>query len=136
MERPKLFDPDFISRTFFPKMWKENNLAEINWGRCYDWAYYAYCLFSDVKLVTTTHHAWVQWKDRYYDSQWKEVLPGGHHIFMKKDWDDQDFEPMLIDENSIEKFKELWNHHGGGRRFHWNTMLDEIRSQGLRPLRS
>src|SRR5574338_1563380 len=58
-EVPEKFDANFITEVFFPYEWNKKLFSSINTGRCYDWAYIAYCLWPNVSLWTTECHAWV-----------------------------------------------------------------------------
>ena len=121
---PRHFNGTFINRHFFPNYLKHGSLSLINQGRCYDWAYYAYRLFN-VQLWTTDYHAWVRWDGNYFDS---ETVKGVQN-FMKLrcnmrnafplPWDGQ--APKRVD---VQEFKTFWDEHGGGKRRHWDTVLE------------
>jgi len=123
---PKRFNANFITHTFFPEYIGEEGF--INSGRCYDWAYYAYCLFPTVQIWTTDFHAWIQYGKRFFDS----VHPlGSESELTYHGWDET--EPCIL---PISEFKNMWDEIGGGRKHHWNRMLREMRGRGLRPVRS
>lgn len=69
----------FINRRFFPNDLK--NIAEINEGRCFLWAYIAASLYEDVELWDMGAHAFVRSKKtgKFYDSE----VPKG-----SEDWRD------------------------------------------------
>lgn len=131
--QPERFDAKFINKTFYTKEWKYGLLSSINTGRCYDWAYKAFCLWSDVQLWTTERHAWVQCGDKFYDSEsWKGV-PSLDEIPCNKrtGWDE--VPPTAMDSK---EFQEFWNDNGGGERFHWHLLVERIKSVGLSVLRT
>jgi hypothetical protein len=133
MERPSIFDADFISKTFFPKDWENKKLDSINTGRCYDWAYLAYCLFEDVNLWTTDNHAWIEYQGKFYDSVSQgyddaNELPSNSN----RNWYVRG--PSKVD--SVESFKTLWNCIGAGRTYHWGDLVESIKQLGLEPLRT
>ena len=121
---PRYFNGTFINRHFFPDYLKHGVLHTINHGRCYDWAYYAHRLFN-TQLWTTDFHAWVRWDNRYYDSE----TSGGVRNFLQLQcnvrnafpvpWDG--YPPKRVD---VKEFKDFWDEHGGGKRRHWDTLLE------------
>lgn len=125
IRRPRGFNGTFISRHFFPDLFKVNALRVINTGACYDWAYLAYRLFEGVQLWTTDYHAWVRVGRKWHDS---ETCRAGVLNFMELGcnyrnspipWEGQPPRSMEVDE-----FKDFWNHEGSGRRFHWDNYLE------------
>ena len=137
---PAKFSGTFITRHFFRNYLENNTLSLINSGRCYDWAYMAYRLFPNVKLWTTDYHAWVEAKDRYWDSEtYKGVInfmrlrcnisltyPNKDYPYMHKcmPWDDRS--PIIMD---VYEFKNFWDQRGSGRRRHWDSFLEtELKS--------
>lgn len=122
---PSQFNGTFITRHFFPRFFRHNDLQSINAGHCYDWAYYAWRLFPNVVLWTTDYHAWVQVGKKFYDS---ETNPKGVLNFMHlgcnrrhgpDPWADQ--HPVRMD---VKDFQKFWNKHGGGFKNHWDSMLE------------
>jgi len=122
---PSNFNAEFITRHLFRNYMKAGNLSLINRGRCYDWAYYAYRLFPNIQLWTTDFHAWVEAKGKHWDSE----APHGVRDYLKLrcnvlnsfpcPWDEQEPVKMEVDE-----FKDFWDHHGSGRRYHWDNFLE------------
>lgn len=129
---PQHFNGAFITRHFFADYLRHDNVRGINSGRCYDWAYLAHRMFG-VQLWTTDYHAWVQvredekwrYKQLFFDSETKR----GVQTFMQLGcnvrhgpvpWDE--VAPQRME---VEAFKKFWNHHGGGYKNHWESMLEE-----------
>src|SRR3990167_4054009 len=67
MKKPKKFSPRFITRKFYRGYCGCER--EINRGQCFDWAYIAAHLYSDIELFQNDIHAWVRYKDKFYDAQ-------------------------------------------------------------------
>lgn len=130
---PERFDASFICKAFYPQEWKDKRLSSINMGKCYDWAYKAFCLWLDVELWTTENHAWVKCGDLFFDSEALSGSPSVDRIpcNVRCGWDEVEPTPM-----DAESFKDFWNVYGGGRRHHWNSLADTIRSVGLNVLRT
>lgn len=121
---PKVFNPTFINRHFFPNYLKHGILDTINHGRCYDWAYYAHRLFK-AQLWTTDYHAWVRWDGRYFDS---ETVKGVRN-FLGLRCNIRNAFPVPWSDNPpqeihIQEFKDFWDEHGGGKRRHWDSILE------------
>jgi len=121
---PHQFNGLFITRHFFPKYLKYNNVSAINSGRCYDWAYFAYRMFPNVQLWTTDYHAWIQVGKKFYDSETKAgvsnfMLLGCNKRHAPTPWEDQP--PIRA---SVLWFKSFWDKHGGGYKRHWDSMLE------------
>jgi hypothetical protein len=125
--KPAQFDADFISQVFFPKYYPDH-LTMVNCGYCYDWAYYAYCLWPHVELWSTLGHAWVQLKGKCYDSEAPQGVES--HLSLPTNrrprGESMKFNPQ--------EFKDFWDGRGGGRRFHWDKMIKEIKQFGLEPI--
>lgn len=125
---PASFSADFINRFFYPEEWARGYLSRINSGRCYDWAYKAFCLWSDTDLWTTERHAWIKCGDLFFDSE----SPSGVQSFDRipcngrAGWDE--VEPTAM---SSEAFQIHWNNNGGGRRNHWHELVETIKALGL-----
>lgn len=74
LNRP--LDVHFINRNFFP-----NDIPkEINYGRCFIWAYIAFRLYKRVELWSFNVHAFVRYDGKFYDSErplgeddWKDL---------------------------------------------------------------
>jgi hypothetical protein len=130
---PKKFSADFISQIFYPEEWKKGWLRSINSGRCYDWAYYAYCLWPNVKLWTTEHHAWVQVGKKFFDSESGNGIQDHCKLNCNSVWPGEETPPTIM---SSEDFQKFWNKNGGGRKYHWDIMQQEIREKGLHPIRN
>lgn len=77
MRKLTTFQPELVIRCFPEQWWLYP--AEINKGKCMQWAYYAYCLFDGVRLWSYGSHAFIKHGTRYYDS---ERLAG------ERDWRD------------------------------------------------
>lgn len=122
---PRQFNATFVSRHFFPTYFKNKALDNINYGRCYDWAYFAHRLFG-VDLWTTDYHAWVRYGNRWFDSETHNGVVSfmdlrcNIRIGGAVPWGD--IPPKRI--GNIENFKAVWDEHGGGFRHHWNSMLE------------
>lgn len=126
---PKHFDVDFINKVFYPSEYQSNCLYKINSGRCYDWAYQAYCLWEDTRLWSNDIHAWIMYKGLFFDSE----SPGGVSSFNQLNCNSMygDIAERSPCEMQVEEFKDFWNVYGGGRKFHWNELESRIRSFGL-----
>lgn len=68
-------DVSFINRTFF----RDVDPPEINYGKCFIWAYIAFHLYEDVELWSFGNHAFVKYDGKFYDSE----RPNG-----EEDWSD------------------------------------------------
>jgi len=130
---PEKFSAGFINRVFFNREWKNDWLSDINTGRCYDWAYIAYCLWPEVLLWTTDHHAWVQVDNKFFDSEAQYGLQNHEWLNCNSMWPGDEVEPTIM---NVQDFKNLWNTFGGGKRFHWDSLVEKIRQLGLNPIRS
>lgn len=130
---PSQFDASFISKVFYPREWKYGLLSSINTGRCYDWAYKAFCLWSDTELWTTERHAWVRCGDKFFDSESPNGVPSVDKIPCNERYGWDEVEPTAM---TVESFKEFWNENGGGRKFHWDEIVGTIKSLGLSVLRT
>ena len=58
-------DVHFINQTFFPN----DDVKDINYGRCFLWAYTAFRLYKRVELWDFEIHAFVRYEGRFYDSE-------------------------------------------------------------------
>jgi len=121
---PRTFNGTFINRHFFPNYLKHGSLSLINQGRCYDWAYYAHRLFN-AQLWTTDFHAWVRWDGNYFDSE----SANGFSNFMKQRCNMRNAFPLPWSftppvRMEVKAFKAFWDEHGGGKRRHWDTVLE------------
>lgn len=130
---PKTFSAGFVNRVFFPQEYKSENLAAINTGRCYDWAYIGYCLWPEVLLWTTDMHAWIQKGRKFFDSESVTGLKDHKELRCNAWFPGDEVEPTVMD---VQSFKDFWNNHGGGRTHHWNSLLQKITKMGLTPIRS
>src|SRR5579863_6022582 len=107
---PEEFSSDFITRVFYPRCWKSSCPDCINYGECYDWAYYAYCLFPEVQLWHNRNHAWVKTRDRFFDSQYMDGIYPENDISV-----DRRFSRTLAKHVSSEELQTFWNNHVAGR---------------------
>lgn len=146
----KKFSARFINRTFFASLIRRRSAADINVGRCYDWAYYAYCLFPDVTLWNNAGHSWVQYQEKFYDSECPDGvesfsdIPCNYRNPWLLDPDEEKYAVTINGEKLVKKlfingpcelnseqFKSFWNKNGGGRREHWELMLEEMLNKQL-----
>jgi len=124
---PASFNGRFITRHLFRHYFNNGNISEINRGRCYDWAYMAYRLFPNVSLWTTDYHAWVEAKDRHWDSETHKGVVNFMRLRCNErntsphcpPWDEQ--EPVIM---NLYDFKNFWDRFGRGHRRHWGTLLE------------
>ena len=138
-EVPTRFSPTFMTDTFFPEYAADPKT--INGGHCYDWAYVAWCLYTQAVLWSNEHHAWVQIGDRYFDSEsilgyrrWQNL-----HFFKRTGINGTI--PMLGAipmPMNLDQFKATGNTYG---RFHrdptmWVDMVDRIKGAGYTPVRT
>jgi hypothetical protein len=100
MKKLPHFKPSLVTKAFFP----HHHPSYINEGECFIWAYYASLLFKDVRLWHLSHHAFVRYHGRFYDS---EVLRGS------PDWQDLPATkcsyPCRPEPVSVQQFKDRWN---------------------------
>lgn len=129
---PQRFSASFVSRVFFNRDYRNKTLNWINTGRCYDWAYYAYCLWGNVKLWTSDIHAWVQVGGKFYDSESFTGKARHEDLNCNAAFDWEDEPPRQV---TSEEFQNIWDTHGGGRRRHWHALRDDIVGHGLIVLR-
>jgi hypothetical protein len=129
IKAPASFNGRFVTRHLFRNYLEHSTLSLINSGRCYDFAYYAYRLFPNVKLWTTDYHAWVEARGKHWDSETSH----GVKDYMKLrcnvrntygnsfpcPWDEQ--EPVTME---VDEFKSFWDRNGSGRRHHWDNFLE------------
>ena len=66
MNKLKKFQPGLVVRAF-PEVVKDP--ADINMGRCMQWAYMAYCMFEGVELWSMAVHAFISYEGKFYDSE-------------------------------------------------------------------
>lgn len=125
-----------INATFYSKYLEVNRLEAVNWGQCFDWAYYAYCLYP-ISLWTTDHHAWVELGGMYYDSE----APSGRLDFMKLGCNARSgWERLSPRKVSAHYFQGIWNQYGcfsqgGLKPGHWKKLIANIKNAGLTPIR-
>lgn len=131
-EIPEKFDANFITKVFFPYEWKHKYFSSINSGRCYDWAYIAYCLWPNVTLWTTERHAWVEVNGLHYDSESPNGVDDPEKLRCNEQFPANDVGPEMI---QAEKFKDFWNGNGGGRTYHWDDLHQEIMDLDFQPIR-
>lgn len=115
------FDAEFITAVFFTNEYRNNNLISINSGRCYDWAYYAVRTFSHlpIELYSTESHAYVKYEDRYYDSEAPRGVEKWNRLRTNAWW--SGYHRRM----DLEGFKKLWDSIGAGKRYHWDSELEE-----------
>jgi hypothetical protein len=131
--KPAKFSAGFVTKTFFPYEWNHRIPGHINTGRCYDWAYLAYCLWDNVTLWSHPSHAWVKVGKKHYDSEcvrgtFKADLLPLNDKYAKHNMSD-------AREHSASEFHDHWNVYGGGARFHWHTLRKQIEDMGLELVR-
>lgn len=124
IRKPKSFNCLFVTRHFFRDYLEHNTIARINEGRCYDYAYFAYRMFPNVKLWTTDYHAWIEHKNKFYDSQSINGVEDYMRLacnrqYAPKPWEEQP--PVKV---NVNRFKSMWDNWGGGRRRHWDSHLE------------
>ena len=124
LRAPSRFNGTFINRHFFPAYFKHQTLSAINSGRCYDWAYFAHRLFG-AELWSTDYHAWVQYEGRHFDSETHK----GVRSFMDLRCNRRNAFPVPWDDHGpsrmkLQNFKDFWDEEGGGRRRHWDSILE------------
>jgi hypothetical protein len=127
---PEEFSPQFITETFFPQYVEMPRL--INMGKCYDWAYFAFCLYDDVILWTTDCHAWIEKNELFYDS---EVTKGEAEFESLSCNSNYGWDELPPQQMEIQEFKDFWNYTGAGRRFHWGQLWLEMIEKGFLPKR-
>ena len=124
---PKKFSADFINRVFYPLEYSRATLQTINSGRCYDWAYYAYCLWNNVQLWSCDTHAWVHVGEKFYDSESPDGVRDYSQLGCNSRWGwEKEPKPM-----NIGTFKSMWSRIGSGRRKHWHLLAGDIRERGF-----
>jgi hypothetical protein len=66
---PKLvpFQPAIVTAAYFPSYL--NTPEKLNEGRCWQWAYLAHKTFKDVELWDICDHAFVRYRNKFYDSE-------------------------------------------------------------------
>jgi len=62
-------DVDFVTHTFFPTV---SDPSDLNTGRCFLWAYYAFRLYDKVHLWDSGIHAFIRYRGKFYDSERSE----------------------------------------------------------------
>lgn len=129
---PQRFSASFVTRTFYPHEYKNKCRDEINMGRCYDWAYIAYCLWANVELWTTDYHAWVKVGTKFYDSETFRGEPYHMSLGCNNRCGFNEIEPMPV---SVHEFKETWDYHGNPTHS-WDLQLEKIKQRGLILVRS
>lgn len=122
---PNNFNGSFITRHFFPDFLKYDNVQGINSGYCYDWAYYAYRLFPDVKLWTTDYHAWVQVGKKFFDSETRNGVSNFMLLGCNRRHGPIPWEILPPIRMEVDSFKPFWDEHGGGHKRHWDSMLEK-----------
>lgn len=66
MIKLKEFRPSLVVRAFPEKV---KDPADINLGRCMQWAYMAYYMFEGVELWSMRVHAFISYQGKFYDSE-------------------------------------------------------------------
>ncbi len=117
---PNDFDANFISSLFYPDDFRNDTLSRINGGECYDWAYYAVRTFYHLplELYSTYAHAYIKYEDRFYDSAAPDGVFDWRELNTNRWWGG---DPEL---QSLNEFMDYWNEHGGGRKHHWDNLLE------------
>lgn len=126
---PKKFSSTFISKEFFPEDYQAKNLSCINYGRCYDWAYIAHCLYPESNLWMNNGHAWIEINGKFYDSETCRGVKDPNKIRSNSTasyWRDRPDEKV-----DVVFFKNFWNKYGGGRTHHWKQLQFDIKTRGF-----
>ena len=115
------FKPSLVTKSFFPEY---DDVAIINHGECFIWAYAAFMMFEGIELWYNGCHAFVRYRGRFYDS---EVLRGS------RDWADLPATegggvPIQV---PVSKFRLDW----GGNPREFNTSWKEVESRARKALR-
>jgi hypothetical protein len=124
MDKLTHFKPSLVTKHFFP--YEVNWPAEINHGRCFQWSYYAFCMFDGVTLCDTDlnrsvdSHAFVKYHDRYYDS---ETLQGVYD-FTQMPAVTYTSQKLVI--HTPESFKDLWVSQTYRFCISWETMEEFV----------
>lgn len=121
MRKLQTFKPSLVTKKFFSDY---KDVAVINEGECFIWAYTAYVMFQDVELWYNNHHAFVKYRGRFYDS---ERLRG------VSDWRDLPATEGggLASRTSIVSFKKEW----GRNPYQFATTWEKIESKARKVLR-
>src|ERR1700733_4039477 len=77
MDKLQHFQTELVIELFPPVF--QNNPSLVNSGNCMKWSYLCYRIYKNVRLVSYGSHAFVKYKNLYFDS---ERLAG------EKDWRD------------------------------------------------
>jgi hypothetical protein len=128
---PPNFSAAFISKIFYPDLYKEDRLYLVNHGQCYDWAMYAWHLFPMVNLWSTYNHAWVQVLDKHFDSETNLGRKNPRTLPCNKECGYNGARPIF----DVDAFKDHWNNHGGRDDYHWEKLIDNIMDKGLTTVR-
>lgn len=116
------FRPNLVTKSFFPTY---TDVAVINHGECFLWAYASFLMFENIELWDVDAHAFVKYRGRFYDSQ---VLRGS------PDWQDlpatERCGMVAAKYKSPTDFKRMWSENP--RRF--NTTWRAIEAKAKRIL--
>jgi hypothetical protein len=115
------FKPSLVTKEFFSGY---DDVSVINEGECFIWAYTAYVIFQGVEVWYNDHHAFVKYRNRFFDS---ERLKG------VSDWRDLPATEGggMAAKTSIVNFKKAWAHNP--RNF--GTSWDQIEANARKVLR-
>ena len=65
MRKIQKFQAKFVTEFYFPDIPPN----EINWGRCFMWAYLSFHTFKGLELWDCPVHAFIKYKEKFYDSE-------------------------------------------------------------------
>lgn len=126
--KPAKFNATFINKVFFPYEYTNKQLPQINRGRCYDWAYIAYCLWNNVILWQSDEHAWVQVESKFFDSE--SYLGRSTYKQLRCNVKTRQF-IEFTKQVEVSEFMDYWNRFGSGRTYHWYELVNKIKHYGL-----
>ena len=132
MKKPKKFSPRFITRKFYRGYCGCER--EINRGQCFDWAYIAAHLYSDIELFQNDIHAWVRYKDKFYDAQAEDGVVAIDDLPLFEYPANMRFKTEF-EEVDINDLKVFWSEKWDFTEKHWKYLKSRIRKAGFKPTR-
>lgn len=109
--QPEIIYPNFFAHYKHPIM--------INFGDCYKWAYIAYKLFDGVELWSSENHAFIKYKDKFYDSESLDGVKSSYKLRTNKEYP----APGCPSRMQIPEFQFFW---GQPNRCDWDELDRQI----------
>lgn len=85
-----------------------DDAEHINWGWCYHWAYFAYCLYGG-QLWSSKDHAFIKINDLFYDSESPDGILDWRRLNCMKRLRQDGLPVSLAHRVEEDEYFELWD---------------------------